>query len=254
VTKDAPLPAARPLATLGARPSLKFFMTLRDIAMWVRSARADAAITRHSAGHSTAHAFDELYRANPDPFSAVDPRYRYPGRKNATLLSFLPARPYGHVLDLGCGVGALSRALAPHAETVTGVDISAIAVLRATGLTSAYQNVEFVAGDVSSFDAAQRQYDLIIIADVLYYAMPLDDRPALEAIARRVASCLAPGGLVLLADHYFFGFDAASRRTAAIHDVFQTAAALHHRSDHRRWFYLATLLQQGSDVSQPIAA
>jgi 2-polyprenyl-3-methyl-5-hydroxy-6-metoxy-1,4-benzoquinol methylase len=232
------------VAVLGARPPRQFFMTLRDIGMWVRSARTDAAIVRHAAGRNVAYAFDQLYRANPDPFGAIDPRYRYPARKYATLLSFLPARHYCHVLELGCGVGALCRALAPHADTVTGVDIAATAVQRATDLSRDHQNIGFVTGDVQSFDAAGRQYDLIVIADVLYYAMPLDDQPALEAIARRVASCLAPGGVVLLADHYFFGFDADSRRTRAIHNVFRTAAALHQLSQHRRCFYLATLLQR----------
>ena len=229
---------------LRAGPPRQFFMTLWDIGMWVRSARADAAVTRHAAGHDVAHAFDRLYRTNPDPFGAIDPRYRYPARKYATLLSFLPARHYRHVLELGCGVGALCRALAPYAETVTGIDIAATAVQHATDVSRNHQNVAYVTGDVRSFDAAGRQYDLIIIADVLYYAMPLDDQPALKAIAGRIASCLAPGGLVLLADHYFFGFDAASRRTLAIHNVFRTAAALQKCAEHRRCFYFATLLRK----------
>jgi len=47
-----------------------------------------------------------------------------------------------------------------------------------------------------------------------------------------------------LTDHYFFGFDAASRRTRAIHNAFRGAAAFHQHAEHRRCFYLATLLQQ----------
>jgi len=232
------------VATLCAPPSAKFFMTLRDIGMWVRSARADAALTRHAAVSDIAHAFEMLYRANPDPYAAVDPRYRYQARKYATLLSFLPARHYGHVLDLGCGVGALCRALAPYADTINGVDVARAAVEHATNLSRGERNIAFAVGDVRTFDAAGRRYDLVVIADVLYYALPLDDRPALEAIARRVSACMAPGGLVLLTDHYFFGFDAASRRTRAIHNAFRGAAAFHQLAEHRRCFYLATLLQQ----------
>lgn len=71
----------------------------------------------------------------------------------------------------------------------------------------------------------------------------MDERHALEAIARRVSACMAPRGLVLLTHHYFFGFHAASRRTRAIHDAFGGAAAFHHYAEHRRCFYLATLLQ-----------
>jgi len=234
-------------ATLCTPPRRQFFMTLRDIGMWVRSARADAAVAEHTAAHSVSHAFEMLYVADPDPYGAVDPRYRYQARKYEMLLSFLPARRYGHVLELGCGVGALCRALAPHAESVTGVDIAAAAVQRATNLSRNHGNVTYASADVRTFetaDTAGRRYDLIVIADVLYYALQRDDQPALEAIACRVAACLAPGGLVLLADHYFFGLDAASRRTRAIHGVFRQASMLHQRAEHRRCFYLATLLEQ----------
>jgi len=231
-------------ATLCAPPRRQFFMTLRDIGMWVRSARADAALAQHVAGHDVPYAFEKLYLADPDPYGAVDPRYRYQARKYEMLLSFLPARPYRHMLELGCGIGAFCRALAPYAETVTGVDIAATAVQHATDLSRIHSNVAFALADVRTFDAAGRQYDLIVIADVLYYALPLDDRPALEAIALRVAACLAPGGLVMLADHYFFGLDAASRRTRAIHEIFRQASMLHRRAEHRRCFYLATLLEQ----------
>ena len=88
--------------------------------MWVRSARADAALTRHAAVSDIAHAFEMLYRANPDPYAAVDPRYRYQARKYATLLSFLPARHYGHVLDLGCESARYAGRL-PHMQTPSPV-------------------------------------------------------------------------------------------------------------------------------------
>jgi 2-polyprenyl-3-methyl-5-hydroxy-6-metoxy-1,4-benzoquinol methylase len=232
------------VAMLRAPPRWQFFMTLRDIGMWVRSARADAAVARDAAGLGVPHAFEMLYLANSDPYGAVDPHYRYQARKYEMLLSFLPARPYRHILELGCGNGAFCRALAPYAESITGVDIAAAAVQHATHLSRLHSNVAFASTDVRTFDAAGRRYDLIVIADVLYYALAQDDTPALEAIALRVTACLAPGGLVLLADHYFFGLDAASRRTRAIHGVFRQASMLHQRAEHRRCFYLATLLEQ----------
>jgi SAM-dependent methyltransferase len=234
-------------ATLGAPPRRQFFMTLRDIGMWVQSARADAAVAQQSAGQDVSHAFEMLYLSNSDPYGAIDPRYRYQARKYEMLLSFLPARHYQHILELGCGVGALCRVLAPFAESVTGVDIAATAVQRATNLSRNHSNVAFASADIRTFDTADasgRRYDLIVIADVLYYALARDDKLALEAIACRVAACLAPGGLVLLTDHYFFGFDSASRRTRAIHGIFRQASMLYQRAEHRRCFYLATLLEQ----------
>ena len=219
-------------------------MTLRDIGLWAMSARADAALARETAVRGVGEAFEALYRANPDPFGAVDPRYRYQARKYATLLSFLPARRFRQVLDLGCGNGAFCRALAPYADAVTGVDVSEAAVQHAASLSRAHSNLAFRTGDVSRFDADERQYDLIVIADVLYYALPNGAEAALATIARRVAAATAPGGLLLLADHYFFGFDGASRRTHAIHNLFERSTGFDLHGQHRRCFYLATLLQK----------
>src|SRR5712692_8975422 len=84
---------------LRAPPPEQFFMTLRDVGLWVRSARTDAAVARDAAARDVAQAFEALYRADPDPYGAVDPRYRYQARKYATLLSYLPARHYRHVLE-----------------------------------------------------------------------------------------------------------------------------------------------------------
>ena len=247
------LPARSTDAPLRTPPPKQFFMTFRDIGLWVRSARADATVRQRSPVHGVAQAFEQLYRADADPYGAADPRYRYQDRKYATLLSFLPARPYRHVLELGCGVGAFSRALAPHAETVTGIDISPTAVQRATALSQKHLNLSFRPGDVHTFDSDGQLYDLIVAADVLYYAVSSADESALAAIARRLAVSLAPGGLVLLADHYFFGLGAASRITRAIHRTFRQAAGLQIRSQRLRCFYLATLLHGGNGHAPPDA-
>jgi len=231
-------------AKLCAPPAERFFMTWRDIGLWVRSARADAAVSRQGDGCDLAQAFEALYCADSDPYGAADPRYRYQARKYAMLLSFLPARHYCHVLDLGCGIGALCRALAPYAETITGIDVAAAAVRRATSLSQNHANLAFRQGDVRSFDAVGRRFDLIVVADVLYYAIPPDDEPALERIASRIAAHMEPGGLLLLTDHYFFGVDAASRRTRAIHNAFRRVGVLQLHIEHRRCFYLTTILQR----------
>ena len=68
-------------------------------------------------------------------------------------------------------------------------------------------------------------FDLIVIADTLYYVSPLDDR-MLKALAARIADLLEPGGTCLLADHFFSGADADSRRTRHIHDAFALVAAV----------------------------
>lgn len=246
-------PLCRPLAVQGAPvreadrpPALAgapagFFMTVRDIGLWVRSAKADARLRRLRAGRGAAAAFDQLYRAAGDPYGTELPRYRYQRRKYEGLLSLLPRRRYRRALDLGCGLGSFTRKLAPFVDEILGVDISAEAVARARALSSGHPNVRYSRQDILGMAAPRSGFDLVVLADTLYYVEPLS-AATLRAVAGRVSGLLAPGGLLLLADHYFFGFDAASRGTRAIHDAFRRAPALARLAEHRRAFYLATLL------------
>src|SRR3954452_21559535 len=93
--------------------------------------------------------------------------------------------------------------------------------MHATARSATYSNVAFESGDIRSLNITERHYDLIVVADVLYYAVSPAEEPALANIAERIAACLAPGGLLLLSDHYFLGFDTASRRTRIIHSAFR---------------------------------
>jgi 2-polyprenyl-3-methyl-5-hydroxy-6-metoxy-1,4-benzoquinol methylase len=53
----------------------------------------------------------------------------------AHLVGMLAGRRYGRVLEIGCGAGALTGLLAPHANRIVALDISqaAIAQARAPG-------------------------------------------------------------------------------------------------------------------------
>lgn len=64
---------------------------------------------------------------------------------------------HGSAIDFGCGVGRLSRALASHFGSVTGVDIAPSMVAEARRLNADVANVRFVlndAPDLSQFEAA----------------------------------------------------------------------------------------------------
>jgi predicted TPR repeat methyltransferase len=154
----------------------------------------------------------------------------------------LPQRRYRRALDIGCGLGAFTRKLAPFADQVTGTDISAAALEQARRLSAGCSNIAYAQHDVLSSIADDHSYDLIVLADTLYYIKPLTDE-RLKSIIRNVASRLAPGGLILLVNHFFFGIDAASRATRAIHDSFRWATPLAVAAEHRRAFFLATLLE-----------
>jgi predicted TPR repeat methyltransferase len=220
-----------------------FFMTLRDVAFWLRSARADARLNRYCHTAESGRAFDQLYGAVSDPFGTELPQYRYQQRKYECLLSMLPQRRYRLALDIGCGLGAFTRKLAPHVDRVLGTDISVEALAQARLLSTHCANVAYAHDNVLDSLGNDPSYDLIVLADTLYYIDALtDDR--LKSIIRNVASRLAPGGLILLVNHYFFAIDPASRNTREIHNSFRWSPHLDCVAEHRRAFFLATLLQR----------
>lgn len=220
-----------------------FFMTLRDIAFWIRSARADSRIQRLRHARGAAAAFDKLYEETNDPFGAEMPQYRYQQRKYDCLLSMLPRQSYQRVLDIGCGLGSLTRKLAPFVEHVLGTDISAAAIDQARRLSAAHANIVYSQENMLDETRGEPGFDLIILADTLYYVEPLTET-GLKTIALNVSSKLAPGGLLLVVNHYFFGVDKASRRTREIHDAFRWSPRLVCAAEHRRAFFLATLLRR----------
>jgi SAM-dependent methyltransferase len=218
------------------------FMLPRDIGLFLRSARADAAIARlrPSLGGG---ALQALYAARRDPWASADPKYRYQRRKYETLVALLPAgRRFASALDLGCGLGLLTRLLAARADAVLGIDVASAAIETARRLGAGAPGVSFEQGDALALSPALHgTFDLVVLADVVYYLWPFDD-DVLKRMATRVTQLLAPGGICLLANHYFFAADPESRRSRRIETAFAWSPGLRVLERHRRPFYLATLL------------
>lgn len=97
------------------------------------------------------------------------------------------------ILDVGCGWGRLSLALAPVARWVVGLDRepAAIAEARQRASQSGLDNVEFHAADVD-----REEYDRFVPDLVVSHLF------ASDAMVERAARALAPGGcLALVAFH-----------------------------------------------------
>jgi ubiquinone/menaquinone biosynthesis C-methylase UbiE len=99
-------------------------------------------------------------RAREDAFHFVDSRepylhadeerfWREGERDLETLLGTLgvQVRLDDHVLDLGCGVGRLTRVLATSSAHVTAIDVSPAMLARAQELNPTLHNVTWVLGD-----------------------------------------------------------------------------------------------------------
>ena len=102
-------------------------------------------------------------------------------------------------LDLGCGIGRLSAALAPHLGSVTGGDISPRMIERARERCRAVPNVRLTLGsghDLAAFSATS--FDLVLAVDVFPYLV----QSALELAERHVGEAArvlrSRGDLVIL--------------------------------------------------------
>ena len=231
----------RAMAMRQARAAL--FMSPRDIGLFLRSARTDSAIARNRAAVGEVAAFDAAYVAG-DPWASGDRRYAYQRRKYDVLAALLPVgRRFGRALDIGSGLGLLGRRLAERADSVIGLDISQEAVTRAQALHLDVGHLQFEQGDVRTLPASyDGSFDLVLLVDTLYYLpRPITDA-VLKATALRVARLLAPGGICLLANHFFFAADPDSRLSRRIHRAFAWSPGFHVVSEHRRPFYLISLL------------
>jgi SAM-dependent methyltransferase len=114
------------------------------------------------------------------------------------VLPELP-RPAGEsdALDLGCGVGRFSRALAARFRSVLGVDVSAEMVRQARELHAGgeFPNLRFEAGDGVTLPAAGGSVDFALSYEVFQH-MPTED--VIRANLREVARVLRPDGIAFL--------------------------------------------------------
>jgi SAM-dependent methyltransferase len=110
-------------------------------------------------------------------------------------------RPYGSVLDIGCGSGLMQRMLVPYDyDRYLGIDISPEAIDRARlSLRAAPSSSQtmFQVGDLEQpLEWSGAPFDVIIINEALYYL----EQPA-RVLARLAEQALAADGVVIISMH-----------------------------------------------------
>lgn len=170
--------------------------------------------------------FDRAYARSDDPWSTLTSDYER--EKTALAVAALPRERYGQALDLGCGVGALTREIARVAGSVVAVDGSALAVSRATERLAHLPDVTVRRVVLPPRTDLGGPYDLVAMSEVGYYLTPDD----LHRTAEAVAAAMRPGADLLLVhwthdhpDHVVLG--------AEVHDTFAANAAFERVSRHR---------------------
>jgi 2-polyprenyl-3-methyl-5-hydroxy-6-metoxy-1,4-benzoquinol methylase len=104
--------------------------------------------------------------------------------------------PGTEALDLGCGTGLVTLALAPHVAAITGIDGSAemLAVLSAKIRAAGLENVRTARIDLDGADPLGGPYDLAVSSMTLHHVR------AVDALLARLFAAVRPGGQVALAD------------------------------------------------------
>ncbi|WP_315738275.1 MULTISPECIES: class I SAM-dependent methyltransferase [unclassified Bradyrhizobium] len=112
------------------------------------------------------------------------------------LIDRIAAKPGDRVLDIGCGCGGLSIALAGQVAPgghVLGVDISAPMLERARAVAPAGLPAEFVLADATVHPFAPASFDLLVSRfGVMFFADPV-------ASFANIRRALKPGGRVVFA-------------------------------------------------------
>ncbi|MDB9248141.1 class I SAM-dependent methyltransferase [Halorubrum ezzemoulense] len=112
--------------------------------------------------------------------------------------SFLEGRSGGLALDVGCGNGRHTEALAARTETAVGLDLSrgllaeATARARDRGFADA---TAFVHGDATALPVRDGAVDLAVYVATLHHLSP---RSARVESLNELARVLAPGGVALV--------------------------------------------------------
>jgi predicted TPR repeat methyltransferase len=123
----------------------------------------------------TASDFDAFY-AKADPWGIEGARSRDKVLRRS-VARFVTGN---NVLELGCGEGHLTQALFWDAASVRGIDISGIAISRATskGMSNAsFENSDFLS---VSFEG----YDVIAAIECLYYLSASEQEAFFDKVAR----------------------------------------------------------------------
>ena len=133
------------------------------------------------------------------------------GNPNPRLVEQVAELTPGTALDVGCGEGADAIWLAARGWQMTAIDISPVALERAADQATAAgeqiaARITWQQADVLVWEPTQRQFDLV---SAQYLHPPPPER---DAVYRRLAAAVRPGGALLIVGHHPLDLQAPTGR------------------------------------------
>jgi glycosyltransferase involved in cell wall biosynthesis/SAM-dependent methyltransferase/predicted nucleic acid-binding Zn-ribbon protein len=130
------------------------------------------------------------------------PSHYHLGRGRSNLLRPFRSLLSGSVLEIGCGCGAITRALGESGAEVVALEGSIVRAEIAAARCRGLSNVVVVCDSFDSFEPAER-FDVVTLIGVLEYARKYfateEGQDPVAATLARARAMLKPGGVLLLA-------------------------------------------------------
>jgi SAM-dependent methyltransferase len=123
---------------------------------------------------------------------AADPRPDVLTLAERFLLRFVP-KDAKRALDVGCGDGSLTRALAARGITTLGIDASPRMIALARARADGMPLLEYRIGDLLIDPPPPASFDLVVSIAMAHHA-------PLERVVKALVAAVAPGGTLLIQD------------------------------------------------------
>ena len=144
--------------------------------------------------------FEKKFASDDDPWGTWTSRDE--AVKRAAILHALGPGPIGRVLELGAGNGSNSRLLAERALRLDATEATREGTRLVADAIEGWQGARAVRLIVPA-PPPQPSYDVIVVAELLYYLSP----HVMRVLARQVAKRLRSGGVLVLAHHRITFYD-----------------------------------------------
>lgn len=178
-----------------------------------------------------------------------DERYRsagaiWSGDPNVQLVAEAADLVPGTALDAGCGEGADAIWLAERGWHVTAADVSTVALERGTRRaadigTGVAQRIDWLHEDLTTWSPREKFYDLVSAQYMHLAKIPRD------AMFRRLAAAVAPGGTLLIVGHHPSDLQTTVRRPP-LPELFYTAGDVAALLEPADWDVVVTTARERS--------